>query len=147
MIHFRSYELELIPKVYIYPDEKKRIFYQPHLYGIYAPERWFMKFMEKIRECVTRDPEKAHLFCLPYSARQLEMGPYTLTMHTELTRHTMKAQCNADVSEAIFVANKDVSQPETATKTPRRPLKNVGGGIRVSQRPILAFFAGNMHGW
>lgn len=35
--------------------------------------------------------------------------------------------------------------PETTIRTPRKPLKNVGGK-RVSQRPILAFFAGNMHG-
>ena len=35
--------------------------------------------------------------------------------------------------------------PETTIRTPRKPLRNVGGK-RVSQRPILAFFAGNMHG-
>lgn len=73
-------------------------------------------------------------------------GPYALTMHRELTKNTIKALCNADASEGIFDANKDVSLPETTIRTPRRPLKNVGGGIRVSQRPILAFFAGNMHG-
>lgn len=190
----RSYELmETILKVYIYPDGDKPIFHQPHLYGIYASEGWFMKFMEESREFVTRDPEKAHLFYLPYSARQLELavyvpnshnlrplsifmrdyanmiaakypywnrthgrdhflvachdwGPYTLTMHEELTKNTMKALCNADVSEGIFTAGQDVSLPETTIRSPKRPLRNVGGGLRVSQRPILAFFAGNMHG-
>ncbi|KAJ9147690.1 hypothetical protein P3X46_029820 [Hevea brasiliensis] len=190
----RSYELmELILKVYIYPDGKRPIFHQPHLQGIYASEGWFMKFMEENRQFLTRDPEKAHLFYLPYSARQLGMalyvpnshnlrplsifmrdyanmlaakypfwnrthgrdhflvachdwGPYTLTMHTELTKNTIKALCNADASEGIFDTSKDVSLPETTIKTPRRPLRNVGGGIRVSERPILAFFAGNMHG-
>lgn len=190
----RSYELmETILKVFIYPDGDKPIFHQPHLYGIYASEGWFMKFMEASREFVSRDPEKAHLFYLPYSARQLEVavyvpnshnlrplsifmrdyanmiaakypywnrthgrdhflvachdwGPYALTMHEELTKNTMKALCNADVSEGIFTAGQDVSLPETTIRSPKRPLRNVGGGIRVSQRPILAFFAGNMHG-
>lgn len=72
-------------------------------------------------------------------------GPYTLTQHEELAKNTIKALCNADTSEGIFVAGKDVSLPETTIRTPRRPLRNVGG-LRVSQRPLLAFFAGNMHG-
>ncbi|KAL9254948.1 putative glycosyltransferase [Drosera capensis] len=190
----RSYELmELILKIYIYPDGKRPIFHQPHLMGIYASEGWFMKLMEENKQFVTRDPEKAHLFYLPYSARQLQAalyvvgshnlsplsiflrdyvntlaakypfwnrthgsdhflvachdwGPYTLKEHEELTKNTIKALCNADLSEGIFKAGKDVSLPETTIKVPRRPLRNIGGGIRVSQRPILAFFAGNMHG-
>lgn len=189
----RSYELmETILKVYIYPDGARPIFHAPHLRGIYASEGWFMKLMEENRQFVTRDPKKAHLFYLPYSARQLETalyvpnshnirplsiflrdhvnmiaakypfwnrthgsdhflvachdwGPYTVNEHQELSRNTIKALCNADLSEGIFVAGKDVSLPETTIRNPRRPLRNVGGR-RVSQRPILAFFAGNMHG-
>ncbi|KAK9275721.1 hypothetical protein L1049_022989 [Liquidambar formosana] len=189
----RSYELmELILKIYIYRDGARPIFHQPHLRGIYASEGWFMKLMEANRQFVTRDPERAHLFYLPYSARQLQMelyvpdshnmkplsiflrdyvnmisakypfwnrthgsdhflvachdwGPYTLNEHKELSRNTIKALCNADLSEGIFVAGKDVSLPETTIRTPKRPLRNLGGK-RVSQRPILAFFAGNMHG-
>ena len=72
-------------------------------------------------------------------------GPYTVTEHKELCKNTIKALCNADQSEGIFVGGKDVSLPETTIRTPRKPLRNVGGN-RVSQRPILAFFAGNMHG-
>lgn len=72
-------------------------------------------------------------------------GPYTLTEHKELTKNSIKALCNADTSEGIFVAGKDVSLPETTIRNPRRPLRNLGGK-RVSQRPILAFFAGRMHG-
>lgn len=72
-------------------------------------------------------------------------GPYTTTLHTELRKNTIKALCNADVSEGIFVRGKDVSLPETTIKIPRRPLRQVGGRP-VSRRPILAFFAGNMHG-
>ncbi|KAL3499622.1 hypothetical protein ACH5RR_038715 [Cinchona calisaya] len=189
----RSYEMmELILKVYIYGEGERPIFHQPHLQGIYSSEGWFMKLMEENRDFVTRDPEKAHLFYLPYSVRQLQWalyvpnshnirplsiflrdyvnmlaakypfwnrshgsdhflvachdwGPYTLTEHEELRRNTIKALCNADVSERIFIEGKDVSLPETTIKNPGRPLRNLGGK-RVSQRPILAFFAGNMHG-
>lgn len=190
----RSYELmELILKVYIYPDGQSPIFHEPHLSGIYASEGWFMKLMEANRQFATRNPEKAHLFYLPYSIRQLQQalyvkgshkiaplslflrdyvnslaakypfwnrthgadhflvachdwGPYTVTKHKELATNTIKALCNADLSEGIFQAGKDVSLPETTIRRPRRPLRNIGGGKRVSQRPILAFFAGNMHG-
>ncbi|XP_052202674.1 probable glycosyltransferase At5g03795 isoform X1 [Diospyros lotus] len=189
----RSYELmELLLKVYIYQDGKRPIFHEPILRGIYSSEGWFMKLMEENRQFVTQDPEKAHLFYLPYSAKQLQTalyvpnshnirrlsfflrdhvnmlaakypfwnrtrgsdhflvachdwGPYTLTEHEELTKNTIKALCNADASEGIFVAGKDVSLPETTIRNPKRPLRGLGGN-RVSQRPILAFFAGHMHG-
>ncbi|EYU18554.1 hypothetical protein MIMGU_mgv1a009452mg [Erythranthe guttata] len=184
--------MERILKVYIYQEEEKPIFHQPQLRGIYASEGWFMKLMEENRQFVTKDPQKAHLFYLPYSARQLQMalyvpnshnmkplsiflrdyvnmlaskypfwnrthgadhflvachdwGPYTLTEHEELTKNTIKALCNADVSQWIFVSGKDVSLPETIMRNPRKFLKGLGGR-RVSQRPILAFFAGNNHG-
>ncbi|XP_012828230.1 PREDICTED: uncharacterized protein LOC105949464 [Erythranthe guttata] len=75
----------------------------------------------------------------------LLQGPYTLTEHEELTKNTIKALCNADVSQWIFVSGKDVSLPETIMRNPRKFLKGLGGR-RVSQRPILAFFAGNNHG-
>ncbi|MFQ6627110.1 hypothetical protein Gotur_005909 [Gossypium turneri] len=224
----RSYELmEMILKVYIYRDGKKPIFHQPRLNGIYASEGWFMKLMEANREFVTKEPEKAHLFYLPYSSRQLELalyvrnshnlrplskflrdyvnmiaskypfwnrthgsdhflvachdwvqlsalffnhllnmvivwavgapakqrteprlwcsGPFITTEHVELKDNAIKALCNADLKEN-FAAGKDVSLPETAIRIASKPLRNIGGGIRVSQRPILAFFAGKMHG-
>ncbi|KAJ1386483.1 Exostosin-like [Sesbania bispinosa] len=189
----RSYELmETILKVYIYRDGARPIFHKPSLKGIYASEGWFMKLIEENKQFVTKDPEKAHLFYLPYSARQLELalyvpgshnlkplsnflrdyvnkiaakypfwnrthgsdhflvachdwGPYTVTGHEELARNTIKALCNADLSEGIFIAGRDVSLPETTVRAPRRPLRYLGGN-RVSLRPILAFFAGSMHG-
>ncbi|KAK7386256.1 hypothetical protein VNO78_26360 [Psophocarpus tetragonolobus] len=189
----RSYELmEMILKVYIYRDGSRPIFHKPFLKGIYASEGWFMKLMEENKQFVTKDPEKAHLFYLPYSARQMELtlyvpgshnlkplsiflrdyvnkiaakypfwnrthgsdhflvachdwGPYTVIEHEELTRNTIKALCNADLSERVFVAGRDISLPETIVRTPRRPLRHLGGN-RASLRPILAFFAGSMHG-
>ncbi|KAK8933508.1 putative glycosyltransferase [Platanthera zijinensis] len=74
-----------------------------------------------------------------------DWGPYTTNMHAELRKNTIKALCNADTSEGIFQSGRDVSLPETTIRTPRRPLRQVGGRP-ISQRSILAFFAGNMHG-
>ncbi|KAG0480753.1 hypothetical protein HPP92_011304 [Vanilla planifolia] len=74
-----------------------------------------------------------------------DWGPYTTKWHPEFRKNTIKALCNADVSEGVFVRGKDVSLPETNIRMPKKPLRDIGGK-RVSQRPILAFFAGNMHG-
>ncbi|XP_058764505.1 probable glycosyltransferase At5g03795 [Vicia villosa] len=189
----RSYELmETILKVYIYRDGARPVFHNPHLKGIYASEGWFMKLMEGNNQFVTKDPERAHLFYLPYSVHQMaralyvpeshnmkplslflrdyvnkiaakypfwnrthgsdhflvachDWGPYTVAEHGELAGNTIKALCNADVSEKIFIAGRDVSLPETTIRAPRRPQRYLGGN-RVSLRPILAFFAGGMHG-
>uniref|UniRef100_A0A0E0JLL6 Exostosin GT47 domain-containing protein n=1 Tax=Oryza punctata TaxID=4537 RepID=A0A0E0JLL6_ORYPU len=74
-----------------------------------------------------------------------DWGSYTTTAHGDLRRNTIKALCNADSSEGIFTPGRDVSLPETTIRTPRRPLRYVGG-LPVSRRGILAFFAGNVHG-
>ncbi|CAN7032503.1 hypothetical protein BRARA_H01293 [Brassica rapa] len=57
----------------------------------------------------------------------------------------IRALCNSDVSEG-FVFGKDVALPETTILVPRRPLRALGGKP-ISQRHILAFFAGGMHGY
>ncbi|XP_020594127.1 LOW QUALITY PROTEIN: probable glycosyltransferase At5g03795 [Phalaenopsis equestris] len=74
-----------------------------------------------------------------------DWGPYTTKLHDEFRKNTIKALCNADVSEGVFIRGKDVSLPETNIRIPKKPIRDIGGR-RVSQRPILAFFAGNMHG-
>ncbi|CAL0323093.1 unnamed protein product [Lupinus luteus] len=68
----RSYELmEQTLKVYIYKEGDKPILHSPYLTGIYASEGWFMKLLEANRQFVTHDPEKANLFYLPFSSRNL----------------------------------------------------------------------------
>ncbi|XP_028802100.1 probable glycosyltransferase At5g03795 isoform X2 [Neltuma alba] len=57
----------------------------------------------------------------------------------------IRALCNADI-EVGFKIGKDVSLPETYVISAQNPLKNIGGN-HPSQRPILAFFAGGMHGY
>ncbi|KAM0927473.1 hypothetical protein ACQ4PT_002900 [Festuca glaucescens] len=189
----RSYELmEGLLKVYIYHDGAKPIFHSPYLKGIYASEGWFMKLIEGDQSFVVRDPNRAHLFYLPYSSRQLEhnlyvpgsntleplsifvknyvdmisakfpywnrtkgtdhffvachdWGPYTTKLHDELRKNAIKALCNADLSEGVFIRGRDVSLPETFVRSPRKPLGGIGGKPAL-QRSILAFFAGQMHG-
>ncbi|EHA8592298.1 putative glycosyltransferase [Cocos nucifera] len=64
------------------------------------------------------------------------------------TRHAMerciRALCNADLRGGFWLG-KDVSLPETYVRSSRNPLRDLGGKP-ADQRPILAFFAGNMHG-
>uniref|UniRef100_J3L289 Exostosin GT47 domain-containing protein n=1 Tax=Oryza brachyantha TaxID=4533 RepID=J3L289_ORYBR len=52
-----------------------------------------------------------------------DWGGYTTTAHGDLRRNSIKALCNADSSEGIFVPGRDVSLPETTIRTPRRPLR------------------------
>lgn len=73
--------MELLLKVYIYKEGDRPIFHEPHLLGIYSSEGWFMRLMEENPYFVTTDPEKAHLFYLPYSSRQLQMAVYVPGSH------------------------------------------------------------------
>lgn len=57
----------------------------------------------------------------------------------------IRALCNADI-EVGFKIGKDVSLPETYIRSVENPVKNLGGNP-PSQRPILAFFAGGLHGY
>ncbi|KVH93884.1 Exostosin-like protein [Cynara cardunculus var. scolymus] len=119
-------------KVYVYKDGEKPIFHQPILKGLYASEGWFMKLMEGNKQFVVKDPRKAHLFYMPFSARMLEH-----TLYVPL--------CNADVT-AGFKIGRDVSLPECYVRSARNPLRDLGGKP-ASERHIFAFYAGNMHGY
>lgn len=186
----RSYELmEQTLKVYIYRDGKKPIFHQPILKGLYASEGWFMKLMEGNKHFVVKNPEKAHLFYMPFSSRMLEYALYVPNSHNRTnlrqfvkdytqkiaakysfwnrtggkdhflvachdwapyeTRHHMensiKALCNADITVG-FKIGRDVSLPETFIRYARNPLRDIGGKP-PSKRNILAFYAGNSHGY
>ncbi|KAJ6355503.1 hypothetical protein OIU77_005986 [Salix suchowensis] len=71
-----------------------------------------------------------------------DWAPYETRHHME---HCIKALCNADVT-AGFKIGRDVSLPETYVRSARNPLRDLGGKP-PSQRNILAFYAGNMHGY
>lgn len=59
--------------------------------------------------------------------------------------HCIKALCNADVT-AGFKIGRDISLPETYVRAAKNPLRDLGGKP-ASQRRILAFYAGSMHGY
>ncbi|CAI9267880.1 unnamed protein product [Lactuca saligna] len=59
--------------------------------------------------------------------------------------NTIRALCNADIRTG-FKIGKDVSLPTTYVRSSKNPLKDIGGNP-PTQRPILAFFAGHMHGY
>ncbi|KAF5461616.1 hypothetical protein F2P56_017696, partial [Juglans regia] len=67
------------------------------------------------------------------------------TETNQLMANCIRALCNADVKGG-FVLGKDVSLPETLVRSFRSPLRDLGGKP-PSQRSILAFFAGSMHGY
>ena len=66
-----------------------------------------------------------------------------------LTRKTMKncirSLCNANAAKD-FKIGKDTSFPVTYIRSAAEPLANVGGKP-VSERSVLAFFAGGLHGY
>ncbi|KAM6583237.1 hypothetical protein CsatB_010239 [Cannabis sativa] len=71
-----------------------------------------------------------------------DWAPYETRHHME---RCMKALCNADVT-AGFKIGRDVSLPETYVRSARNPLRDLGGKP-PSQRHILAFYAGSLHGY
>ena len=68
-------------KVYIYKDGEKPIFHDSILEGIYSCEGWFLKLLEANKQFVTKDPEEAHLFYLPFSSRLLQLTLYVKHSH------------------------------------------------------------------
>lgn len=181
--------MEQTLKVYIYKEGERPIFHQPVLKGIYASEGWFMKQMKASKHFVTKDPNKAHLFYLPFSTRMLEETLYVPNSHKRknlveylnnylklinkrysfwnrtggadhflvachdwapsetkrIMAHCIRALCNSDIREG-FQFGKDVSLAETYVRSAKKPLRELGGQA-PSKRKILAFFAGNMHGY
>ncbi|KAM7459365.1 hypothetical protein LguiA_036359 [Lonicera macranthoides] len=63
----------------------------------------------------------------------------------QIMANCIRALCNSDIREG-FKFGKDVSLPETTIQSPQNLLRNLGGNPS-SNRPILAFFAGRMHGY
>ncbi|ESQ41982.1 hypothetical protein EUTSA_v10013011mg [Eutrema salsugineum] len=78
----RSYELmERMLKVYVYKEGNRPIFHTPILKGLYASEGWFMKLMEANKHYTVKDPRRAHLYYMPFSARMLEYTLYVRNSH------------------------------------------------------------------
>ncbi|KAL8136890.1 hypothetical protein V2J09_002891 [Rumex salicifolius] len=57
----------------------------------------------------------------------------------------IRALCNANIARG-FNIGKDVSVPVTYIRSGNNPLQDIGGNP-ASQRPVLTFFAGGIHGY
>ncbi|KAH7855976.1 hypothetical protein Vadar_031212 [Vaccinium darrowii] len=197
----RSYlEMEKQFKVFVYEEGEPPIFHDGPCKSIYAMEGNFIYHME-ISQFRTKDPEKAHVFFLPFSVtsivrfvyerkkhywapmkqtvkdyvhlvarkyqywnRSLGADHFMLACHDwknnqmanaalqgpelssavpNLFKNSIRALCNANTSEG-FNPTKDVSFPEILL--PDGSTNHLLGGPSPSKRPILAFFAGGVHG-
>ncbi|KAL0405146.1 UNVERIFIED_CONTAM: putative glycosyltransferase [Sesamum latifolium] len=72
-----------------------------------------------------------------------DWGPYSTKSVPKLFSNSIRVLCNANTSEG-FNPLKDVSLPEINLNT--GDMNGLLGGSPPSQRPILAFFAGRLHG-
>ncbi|KAI3908129.1 hypothetical protein MKW92_007957 [Papaver armeniacum] len=144
-----SYEMmERTLKIYIYKEGEKPIFHEktkPILKGIYASEGWFMKFME--------DNKHSRMLQLTLyvhdSHKRNNLADYLKKYTPFETRHHMdnciKVLCNANAARD-FKIGKDLTLPEAQIRKVEDPLRDLGGKPS-SNRSILAFFAGGMHGY
>ncbi|KAK9153822.1 hypothetical protein Sjap_001302 [Stephania japonica] len=187
----RSYlEMEKLFKVFIYEEGEPPLFHNGPCKSIYSMEGNFISLMEIEPRFRTRDPEKAHVFLLPFSVTMMvnfiydpnsndasfinhiivdyvnlisakypfwnrslgwdhfmlschDWGPIASSHSPYLFNNSIRAFCNANTSEG-FNPSKDVSIPEVNLLTGET--KGLLGGPSPSRRPILAFFAGGLHG-
>ncbi|XP_058218084.1 probable glycosyltransferase At5g03795 isoform X2 [Rhododendron vialii] len=72
-----------------------------------------------------------------------DWGPHTTSYVPNLFKNSIRVLCNANTSEG-FNPSKDASLPEINLKSGE--IKGLIGGPSPSKRPILAFFAGRLHG-
>lgn len=70
-------------------------------------------------------------------------GPHTTSYVPNLFKNSIRVLCNANTSEG-FNPSKDASLPEINLKSGE--ITGLIGGPSPSKRPILAFFAGRLHG-
>ncbi|KAL0898640.1 hypothetical protein Bca101_082601 [Brassica carinata] len=118
----RSYYLmERKLRVYVYKEGNKPIFHRPMPRGIYASEGWFMKLMESNKKFLGNKLTKKHM------------------------SNSVRALCNSNVAQG-FRIGVDTALPVTYIRSAESPIE-YRGGKPPSERKILAFFAGSMHGY
>ncbi|KAL2899957.1 hypothetical protein RDABS01_025039 [Bienertia sinuspersici] len=188
----KSYLLmEKMFKIYIYEEGERPLFHQGPCKSIYSMEGIFMNLIEKENNFRTKDPDKAHVYYLPFSVAMIiehlfdpvirdkavlertildyvdvishkypywnrslaadhfmlschDWGPRATWYHPLLYFNSIRALCNANTSEN-FNPRKDVSIPEINLATDDK-FPEIIHGSPLSNRTVLAFFAGRMHG-
>ncbi|XP_059296285.1 probable glycosyltransferase At5g03795 isoform X2 [Lycium ferocissimum] len=187
----RSYlEMEKHFKIYVYEDGEPPVFHYSSSEGILGIEGILINQIE-LSKFRTNDPEKAHVYFLPFSVYSIvsyvyvvdshEWGPmkntasdyidsisrkytywnrslgsdhFMLACHDwapeistavpYLYKNSIRVLCNANTSER-FNPSKDVTLPEIYL--PHGSLKGLIGGPSPSQRSVLVFYAGGIHGY
>ncbi|KAL0311125.1 UNVERIFIED_CONTAM: putative glycosyltransferase [Sesamum angustifolium] len=170
----RSYqEMERVFKIYVYKEGERPIFHHGPCRSIYSTEGNFIYELERGSFYRTNDPREAHVFFLPFSVVGLVQYLYepgsrdrkaiaavvadyvqTISFRHPFWNSSLGADhfmlschdwglCNANTSEG-FNPLKDVPLPEINLNT--GDMSGLLGGSPPSQRPILAFFAGRLHG-
>ncbi|ESW34824.1 hypothetical protein PHAVU_001G184500 [Phaseolus vulgaris] len=188
--HRSFLEMEKQLKVYVYEEGEAPVFHNGPCKSIYSMEGNFIHGIEMNEKFRTRDPEKAHVFFLPFSVAMLvqfvyvrdshdfgpikktvtdyvnviagrypywnrslgadhfyiachDWGPETSRSVPNLQDNSIRVLCNANTSEG-FKPSKDVSLPEINLQS--GSINGLIGGPSASKRPLLAFFAGGLHG-
>eukprot|EP00246_Nothoceros_aenigmaticus_P018171 TRINITY_DN9408_c0_g1_i1.p1 TRINITY_DN9408_c0_g1~~TRINITY_DN9408_c0_g1_i1.p1 ORF type:complete len:653 (-),score=102.87 TRINITY_DN9408_c0_g1_i1:470-2428(-) len=73
----RSYELmEKVFKIYVYKEGEKPLVHAGPRTGIYSSEGQFIERVTKGSNFVTEDPQRAHMFFLPYSVVNMVLSLY-----------------------------------------------------------------------
>ncbi|KAK8963995.1 putative glycosyltransferase [Platanthera guangdongensis] len=119
-----------------------RFIYQPNSFNISSIERTIADYIGIISSKYpywnrSRGADHFMLSCHDW-------GPQASKSHPYLYSNSIRVLCNANTSEG-FHPLKDVSLPEINLKTDAS-LAGIIGGLSVSRRTTLAFFAGGMHG-
>nr|XP_016434663.1 PREDICTED: probable glycosyltransferase At5g03795 [Nicotiana tabacum] len=187
----RSYiEMEKHFKIYVYEKGEPPVFHYSSSEGILGIEGIMIHQIE-ISKFRTNDPEKAHVYFLPFSVfsivsyvyvvdshqwgpmkntvadyidgistkypywnRSLGSDHFMLACHDwapeistavpYLYKNSIRVLCNANTSER-FNPSKDVTLPEIYL--PQGTMKGLIGGPSPSQRSVLVFHAGGIHGY
>nr|GLL36357.1 probable glycosyltransferase At5g03795 [Ipomoea trifida] len=187
----RSYlEMEKRFKIFIYEEGEPPVFHYTFSQGILGIEGILIHQLE-ISKFRTKNPEKAHVFFLPFSTYSLvefvferdshawgpmrntardyingistkypywnrslgydhfmlacyDWGPKISQCNPKLFKNSIRVLCNANTSEQ-FKPAKDVSLPEIYL--PQGNMDGLIGGPPPSNRSVLVFYAGGIHGY
>ncbi|CAN6449136.1 unnamed protein product [Victoria cruziana] len=182
--------MEKVFKIYVYKEGEPPLVHDGPCRSIYSTEGLFIHEMDKGNRFITKHPEEAHAFFLPFSIVKMvrfiynrqrrdvgpikrfvadyidvvsnkygywernigadhfmvschDWGPMASAANSYLYHNSIRVLCNANTSEG-FNPSKDAALPEINMRTDR--LSRMIGGPSPSRRPILAFFAGGVHG-
>ncbi|KAK6126877.1 hypothetical protein DH2020_039372 [Rehmannia glutinosa] len=159
----RSYELmESTLKVYVYREGEKPIFHLPYLRGIYASEGCSVKLRNELNGSGFGNQKDVEYYLKNYTDiiatkyrfwnRRGGQDHFFVACHDwalrasrKISGNCIRVLCNSNIARG-FKIGQDVSLPVTYVRSAENPVKDIGGNP-PSNRPILAFFAGGMHGY